>query len=406
MDQYYPHLQSLKEKKAEILSYVQKWSNIHSGSLNISGLKEMEKHLQEDFLSLHAQCDAIPLCEKSNLTIDGTIEKTPLGKALLWNKHPNAAIQLLLVGHMDIAYPTESPLSTCQIVRKKFLQGRGAADMKGGLAILLYSLKALENSPFAGKLGWRILITPDEEIGSPSSRELLIQEAKKCHLGLIFEPAFPDGSLAGSRMGSLNYTFCAIGKSSHVGREFYLGKNAISSVTRFVSAAESLTDQKENITVNIGYIQGGGPVNIVPGNALCKLNIRVNNINAMNLVQEKLAKIAEKENNREQIHAILHLDSERPPKLFDKDTKRLFISLKRSAQQLNIPLIWQSTGGVCDGNTLASAGLRTIDTLGPIGGKLHTDEEYLIVDSLLERTLLVARFLMQIATGQITIPCS
>ena len=120
-------------------------------------------------------------------------------------------------------------------------------------------------------MGWEVLINPDEEIGSPGSAPLLIQAAKRNHLGLVFEPSLPDGNLVGARKGSGNFTVIARGKAAHAGRNPQLGRNAIDALARFIVGLASLDDSGGAITTNVGYIQGGGPVNVVPDLAVLPL---------------------------------------------------------------------------------------------------------------------------------------
>jgi len=272
--------------------------------------------------------------------------------------------------------------------------------MKGGLLVLLTALQALEKSPFSEKIGWKVLITPDEEVGSPGSCQLLVEESKNHQLGLIFEPALPNGSLVSSRKGSINYTLVVQGKASHAGRDFYLGKNAITALAQIAITAEDLTDPHKEITVNIGHIEGGGTVNIVPDQASCLINLRVKDSEDLTMVKDRLKKICKKEGENRGVSITLHEDSERPPKPVDELTQALFDALRSCAFQLGFDLKWEPTGGVCDGNTLAHAGLSTIDTLGVVGGNLHTEEEYVLIPSLVERSLLTAQFLMHFAATE------
>ncbi|MFQ5730283.1 MAG: hydrolase [Waddliaceae bacterium] len=403
MDPYSSHLNEIDEQKKSLVSLLINWAGIHSGSDNLNGLDEMLAALQEAFFVLGGKMELLTLENRKRLNTNGEITETPLGKALSITKNPEAPIQILLAGHMDIAFPTELPLEKEPRVDKEILCGRGTCDMKGGLLVMLTALKILDKSPFGEKVGWRVLITPDEELGSPGSWKLLTQMAKKYNLGLLFEPSLPDGSLVSARKGSANYSVAIRGKAAHAGRAFHQGHNALTSAARFILATESLTNLKEGTTLNIGYLEGGGPVNIVPDKAFCRFNVRVKSAPDLQMVKEKLEKIAEIENNREGISLILHEDNERPPKIFDKKVRALFEALRLSAMHLGFDLDWKATGGVCDGNTLAGAGLPSIDTLGVVGGNIHTSEEYVIIDSLVERSKLTARFLMQIATGEVNI---
>ncbi|NGX42305.1 MAG: Carboxypeptidase G2 [Chlamydiae bacterium] len=403
MDQYFPHIQGIDKQKEAMTSLLMHLANIHSGSDNLPGLEEMLSALKEAFSSLGGKQETLALKSYKCLTPNGNLIETPLGKALSITKNRGAPINILLCGHMDIAFPANLPLEKCKRIGNGKLAGRGTCDMKGGLVVMLTALQALENSPFAEKIGWQVLINPDEEIGSPGSRELFLHAVENKKLGLLFEPSLPDGSLVSARKGSTNYSVAIRGKAAHAGRDFHLGSNAITSAARFTLAAESLTDQKNGVTVNVGHIEGGGPVNIVPDRAFCRLNIRVKNDRDLKIIKEKLKTIANIENNREGITLILHQDSERPPKVFDKKTKLLFEALKTCAENLGYSLEWEPTGGVCDGNTLAGAGLPVIDTLGVVGGHIHSAQEYVVLSSLVDRAKLVTRFLMQIAAKEVNV---
>lgn len=404
VDQYLSYLDSIDPLKDEMTELLMQWVNIHSGSDHLEGLKLMRRALADAFNQLEGEMEEIPLPPRKLMNKRGLMIEEQLGKALKISKRPEAEIQILLGGHMDIAHSKKQHLKKCYLKSDDQLIGRGSVDMKGGLLIMLQALLCFEKSPFVNRIGWEILITPDEEIGSPGSQSLWNKAAKGKKLALIFEPSFPDGSLVSSRKGSANFTLSIIGKSAHAGRSFHDGENAILSACRFALAAESLNDLASDLTVNIGFLNGGGPVNVVPDSALLKFNIRCQTPQEMQLAQTKLKEIVKIENNRENIQASLFQDSLRPPKIFDKRTRTVFEALKRSAKHLGIKIDWHASGGVCDGNILANQGLITIDTMGAVGGGLHTEKEYIILSSITERSKLTARFLMQIAAGEIQIP--
>ena len=273
--------------------------------------------------------------------------------------------------------------------------------MKGGLAVLLSALEALEQSPFAGILGWDVLINPDEEIGSPGSRYLFEKLAEQKEVGLIFEPSYPDGSFVSSRKGSSNWTVVAKGRSAHVGRHFEQGRNAITALSRFLLEAESLSEPERGITVNIGYIEGGGAINIVPDLAIGKFNCRVVEIKDLAILSQKLYRLVEEASKAEGISLTLYENEKNPPKPFDSKLQMLFDVFKKCGTSLGIEIKWKPSGGACDGCRLYAAGLPNIDTLGPIGGHIHTFDEYIELDSLTHRAQLTALFLMQLAAGEI-----
>lgn len=404
VDQYLTYLDSIDPKKDELTEQLVQWVNVHSGSDHLEGLKLMFNSLASAFESLEGEIEEIPLPPRKIMNKRGLMIEEQLGHALRITKRPDAEIQVLFGGHMDIALSRKQTLKKCLLKNTDTLVGRGSVDMKGGLLILLQALLCFEDSPFAERIGWEILITPDEEVGSPGSQSLWNKAAKGKKVALIFEPSFPDGNLVSARKGSANFTLSIKGKSAHAGRSFHEGENAILAASRFALAAESLNDLASELTVNIGFLNGGGPVNVVPDSALLKFNIRCQTPQELQLAQTKLKEIVNIENNRENIQASLYQDSLRPPKIFDKRTRTVFEALKRSGKSLGINLDWHASGGVCDGNILANQGLVTIDTLGAVGGGLHTEGEYVKLQSLVDRSKLTARFLMQIAAGEIQIP--
>lgn len=297
---------------------------------------------------------------------------------------------------MDTVYSPSHPFQTTEIIGNK-MHGPGVADMKGGLVIMLTALQALEQHPSAHNIGWEVLITPDEEVGSTGSEPLWRKCAARCDLGLIFEPSYPDGAIVSSRKGSCNMSVIAKGKAAHVGRDLEKGRNAIVALADFIIKANSLNDPTKGVSVSVGQIHGGGPVNIVPDFSMCHLNIRATTAEDFENAQKQLEQLTKE--TTEGITLSLHKHHRRVPKPFNADTQQLFTYLQQCAQEEGEHLTHRPSGGVCDGNILADAGLPVIDSIGGIGGEIHTLNEYLILDSLVFRARLVARFLIHLTLG-------
>ena len=397
MDTY---LDSLSSQEKGIIELLERWVNINSWSENPEGLEKMTEVLEEAFSSLNGVIERLPLPPRKKIDTRGNITEIASGSALSIKKRPEAPFKVLLAGHLDTVYPTYSPFQSAERLDPKILRGPGVADMKGGLVVMLKALEAFENSPYADKLGWEVLINPDEEVGSPASQHLFIERASKFNIGLIFEPAFPDGSLVNERKGSINFTIVAHGKAAHAGRDYYAGRNAIIAMARFAQGVETLNDRQRNITVNVGFFEGGGATNIVPDVAVCKVNIRMQNPKDVPMISASLREMAHGSASPDGITFELYEHTSRPPKVFNKANRSLFDALKTCGQGLGLDLKWQPSGGVCDGNTLSAAGLPTIDTLGAVGGHIHTHDEFILTPSLVERAKLTASFLMQIAENK------
>lgn len=401
MKSYLSSLAWVERQQNETIELIKKWTSINSWSENIPGLHTLLEVLKKDFEILKGEMKELSLPSRKVVNSQGHLIEQTLGKALLIKKRPLAPIQIFFGGHMDTVYPPFKESQSIRIENEKFY-GPGVADMKGGLAILLKIVQALEDSPFSQNVGWEILINPDEEIGSIGSYQHLIQAAKNNHLGLIFEPSLEDGAFINQRKGSANFTLVVKGKASHAGRDFFKGKSAIAALAEIINKMETINDQQKNITLNFGHIEGGGPVNIVPELAICKINLRAEDIKQMLQAKEELYAIV-KEKKRESIDYSLIEETFRLPKPNNAKTHSLFLSYQTCAKDLDIPFVLKSSGGTCDGNILSAAGLSTLDSLGVVGANIHTSEEYFLLSSLCERMKLALLFILKIANKEILI---
>lgn len=368
------------------------WAAIPSGSRDVVGLARMRAVLAETFGQL-APVEAVPL--------PGTD-----ARALRLRQRPEAPRQVLLVGHYDTVFGPEHPFQAVlppDPARPGILRGPGVADMKGGLVVLWHALAALERCPVETRagLGWEVILNPDEELGSPFSGALLAEAAGGRHeLGLVFEPALPDGSLASARKGSGNFLVTAHGRAAHAGRDFAHGRNAVAALAAFIVGADRLNGQRDGVTVNVGGVEGGGAVNVVPDHAVCRLNVRTAQPGDEAWAWERLRELAGTA-APEGVRLELSGAFTSPPKPADPRVDALLRALADGAAELGQPpLTWAPTGGTCDGNRLLAAGLPNVDNLGPRGGGLHADAEWIELASLPERAKLVAFFLWKLAAGR------
>jgi len=250
--EYKPYLDWIDEQYERMCQTLILLADINSGTFNIAGLDLVLQKLSKLLKPLGGEEEIISLEPLKQVGDRGEIEQFPLGKALRIRKRPSAATRILLGVHMDTVFPTDSPFQKTVHLDENTVKGPGVADAKGGLVVLMIALEALERSPWASNIGWEILINPDEEVGSPGSAALLEQSAKRNHLGLIYEPTFPDGGLAASRKGTGHFAAVVRGKAAHAGRDPHLGRNAIRAMADFVQAIDNLNGQRDGVTVNAG----------------------------------------------------------------------------------------------------------------------------------------------------------
>lgn len=396
MPSYNNDLAKIDDEKSNMLQLLREWAHINSGSDNLPGLSKMLDQLSSHFAKLGGKIQKIDLQPRHAIDDHGASIEIPHGKALSIIKRPEAKIKVFLGGHMDTVYPATHPFQETSLLNPNTLVGPGVADMKGGLVVMLKALETFENHPLAENIGWEVLINPDEEVGSIGSKPLLIKSAQRNTLGLVFEPSLPDGSIVSSRKGSANLAIISRGKAAHAGRDFHHGRNAIIALSTFMVAAKDLTDLDRGITLNFGHITGGGPVNVVPDFALCRLNVRTTQPDDYAYICTELKKIADRLEG-EGITFTIIPQHERSPKLFDKKNQHLFEAINLCAHEVGLNLECKPSGGACDGNLLSAYGLPVIDSLGVIGNHLHTSNECMEIDSLVSRTRLITLFLLKLA---------
>ena len=402
LDTYQPYLDAIAAQEQHLIHLTQSWSAINSGSYHLEGLARMRQALEDNFLWLQADTtERIDLAPMRSVDAQGEVQDVPLGQALRFRKRPDAPLQIFLGGHYDTVFGADHPFQTPRFLDGRTLNGPGAADLKGGLVVMLKALEALEQSPWKDRIGWEILLNPDEEIGSPGSAALLAEAATRNHLGLVYEPALADGTLASERKGSGNFHMVVKGRAAHAGREHAMGRNAIVMASELALAVSRLTSAMEGITVNPARIEGGGPLNVVPERAVLRFNVRVATKEEQAFVEQELAVLLAKANQREGYVVELHGGFGRPPKTMTPAWRQLQVLVEDCGRMLGKAVQWQATGGCCDGNNLAAHGLPNIDTLGVRGGHIHSDKEFVLLDSLVERAQLSALLLMRLAANEI-----
>jgi len=276
------------------------------------------------------------------------------------------------------------------------LNGPGVADMKGGLAVMLAALKAVEQSAAARHLGYEVLIDSDEEVGSPSSAALIAQAADGKRAALTYEPAaLPDGTLAGARPGSGNFSFVVRGKSAHAGRNPEDGRNAVVAASEL--ALRLAMSKTPGLSINPAKIDGGGPNNVVPDLAILRVNLRPRTTDDQEIAARLIAKALDETAAAHEVFIEARGGFGRPPKPLTGEAEALFKLVREAGADLGQDIGWQPSGGVCDGNNIAACGVPVVDTMGVRGGKIHSAEEYLIVESLAERAALSALTILRLA---------
>ena len=376
------------------------WSAQNSGSRNSEGLRAMRGRLADAFSGLPGHVSETPLPDQVVVDECGREVGLALEPALEVSVRPNAPVHVVLTGHYDTVFPKDFHFQTPELVDGDTVHGPGTADMKGGLRVMLEALRAFEAHPDRNNVGYTVLLSPDEEIGSPGSATRLAELGRRAHVGMTFEPALADGSLAGARKGSGNFALTVRGRAAHAGREHHLGRNAVAALARFIVGLDALNGQREGVTFNIAKVDGGGATNIVPEVAVGRFNVRMVESEDCDWIENEVAKLVAGVNAEDGITAELSGGFSRPPKPMSPANVTVFDWVKRAGAALGQDIRWAPSGGVCEGNNLWAAGCPNVDTLGVRGGEIHSDREYMIVSSLAERAKLSALILSRIAEGE------
>jgi glutamate carboxypeptidase len=392
-------LQWLDTQGAAMESLLIEWSSINSHTFNIAGLGRQFAAIEKQFSDLNGSLERIPLKAYSKINELGEFKEYALGDLMLLRKRPEAKLRFLLCGHMDTVFSESSTFQKPIVKENGIINGPGVIDMKGGLIIMLFALRAIESSALASQIGWDVIINSDEEIGSPGSAAILEHYALESNYGFVFEPSLDNmGTFASSRKGSGKFTLVVRGRTAHAGRNYHEGRNAIYGLAELLTAINKLNSQRNGVTINAGVITGGESLNVVPDLAICHIDIRINEASDAVWVHTEIQKVISKLEKIEGFQVELHGGFGRKPKPFEKPTADLFEVLEQVGEKFGLSIQLSHSGGCCDGNNLSAAGLPTIDTLGAYGGAIHTSNEFIILKSLVERAKLTTALLLTLAT--------
>jgi glutamate carboxypeptidase len=391
----------LKSRASDMISQTQGWASINTGSWNIDGLRKLAPMLADAFAELDAEVrlEAGDLFESVNDA--GETETTETSSIIRVSARPDAPVQVIMSGHYDTVFPPGT-FETIRDLGDGRLNGPGLADMKGGLCVMREALLAFEAGPLKDRLGYQIVITPDEEIGNFASARALTEAARSgAHIGMTYEPCMDTGAMSGGRKGSAVFDIVLHGRAAHAGRAKEEGRSAIEAAAELVVGLEMLNGQRDGVTLNVGSIDGGGPVNIVPDLAIVRFGARAPDADAAAWATDAVQHLFARATARDGIHGHLHGGFYRPPKPRNAAQQALFDAVRATGLAIGLDLVFEDTGGVCEGNNIFAAGVPNVDTLGVMGGRIHSNEEYVLTSSFSERATLSALLLNRLADGRL-----
>ena len=300
---------------------------------------------------------------------------------------------------MDTVFPKGTVVQRPFTIEGERAYGPGVIDMKASQVTLLYAIKSLVDSNDPSYKNIQIVLNSDEEIGSPSSRSLIEKCAEDKGYALVMEPARKDGSLVSSRRGKGNYTLHVKGRAAHSGIEPEKGRSAIEELAHKVIQLHELTDHEKGISVNVGMIEGGSSVNTVSDNAIAHVDIRITELDQVQPLEDKIEEICA---STDIPGTEIELEGEmnRPPMEKNEQTKSLLHTIQKVGHEIGLEIEDTATGGGSDASFTSAKGVATIDGLGPVGGNPHSENEYLEIPTLTERTYLLAKIIKRLTTDK------
>jgi glutamate carboxypeptidase len=367
-------LEWLGNQQGAMLKLLEEIVNIDGGSYDKAGVDAVGVRLRQFLEENDIRCETI-----ANESFGDALRATVGGPS-------NSAIMLL--GHRDTVFPKGEPTRRPFKIENGKAYGPGVADMKAGLVMNAFVLAAFQKfggapAPLVG------LFTSDEEIGSPACRPIIEAEARNARAVFNSEPGRPSGNVVSGRKGGVFMKMEITGKAAHSGGNYAEGISAIEELARKITALHAITDLTKGTTVNVGLVSGGQTVNTVAPWAKCEIDLRYVTPADREDAMSRITRIVE----TAQVPgtaAKLEIAGEFKPLVQNADNKRLFDHYTGCAGDLSLKIEGEFTGGCADSGFTSAVGTPTVCAVGPVGGKAHTPEEFLVVDSLVPRAQALA----------------
>jgi glutamate carboxypeptidase len=368
------YLAFCQQNQEEMMTLLQRMVEIESPSDNKAAVDSMGAFLAEEFERLGGQVTFYP--------------QQAAGNHLKIEFAGGSGKPVLLLGHFDTVWPMGTLASMPFRLEAGRAFGPGIYDMKAGIAMMIFALRALQAAGSNGRRPVTVLLDTDEEVGSATGRPIVEATARDCEAVLVLEPSQgPQGHLKTSRKGVGDITIRVRGRASHSGVDFEKGQSAILELARQLIEIVKFTDLSRGITVNPGVIQGGTRSNVVAAEAWAEVDLRVIHAADAPLLEKRFAELKP---FNPQCSIEISGGMNRPPMERTEGTVRLFELAREIAGTVGLEIAESSTGGGSDGNFTSALGIPTLDGLGALGEGAHASNESVVIQQLPQRTAVLA----------------
>ncbi|WP_198145911.1 M20/M25/M40 family metallo-hydrolase [Desulfonatronovibrio magnus] len=371
------HIQGLQD---EMFSLLEKLVLIQSGTGNKSGIDRMADLLEKILAGISLNTEILPMQGCGNMLS-------------AWTDKALEAPHFLLVGHMDTVFPFDSPFN---FYREDDVHayGPGVMDMKGGLVVGIFALKALSDMGLLKDIPVKIFFNSDEEIGSPYSKAIIEKEAVDCKAAFVLEGGGLGSEVVVARKGKIGLKVVLSGQAGHAGAAGIDKPSALLEAAHKIIALENLNSPPD-ILINVGAAHGGMVPNAIAEKAELLIDIRYAKPQDEQQIIEAVDKICE----QSVVHGVTgkyNIVSNRPPMKLNILNEALYVLVKKVAEKYSLPIGSETRGGVSDANFIAAMSIPVLDGLGPCGDLDHSDKEYIIKETMGQRTLLLAGSLLDL----------
>ena len=369
-------LNYLRQHSADMVADLKRLIDLESPTTNKAAVDVLGTALADELRGLGGAVEILPKAEVGDVL------------RARWNPGQGG---VLILSHMDTVWDVGTVAGRPTRVDGDRLYGVGAMDMKGGIVIALWALRALRRLELFPRQPVSYLLNSDEETGSKHSSGEIESEALAHNVVFVTEPP-QDGAYKTQRKGVSHYTIRATGRAAHSGADHENGVNAIEEIARQVIVVEAMTDYAIGTTANVGVISGGTRANVVPAEARVEVNVRAWTRVNQQAIHDKIMSLRA-------VHPEAEISVEGgvgvPPMERSPEIAALFQRAQRLAAEMGVALEEGRTGGGSDGNKTAALGVPTLDGMGMVGEGGHALDEYGEISSLPERAAIMAAMLRE-----------
>ena len=366
----------LREHSDAMVADLIKLINLESPTLHKPSVDALGNVLADELRGLGAAIEIVPKQEVGDVV------------RARWNPGPGG---VAILSHMDTVWAVGTVAGRPTRVDGNRIYGVGSMDMKGGIVIALWALRALRELNLFPAQPITYMLNSDEETGSKHSAAEIEQEALSHKVVFVTEPP-QDGKYKTERKGVSQYKITSKGRAAHAGADHQRGINAIEEMARQVLAVQELTDYEIGTTANVGVISGGTRGNVVPAEAKVEINVRARTKVNQQAIHQQIMSL-------QPHHPEAKLNIEGgvgvPPMERTPEIAALFKRAQALAAEMGIAIDEGSTGGGSDGNKTAALGVPTLDGMGIVGDGGHAITEYGEIDSMPERAAIMAAMLRE-----------